>query len=151
MILQPTALFIVSPFLDSLHRICWPLLGVVDDVADLHVEGPVLRVELLPGGLQYLQHKAVWCDLPLLTPAPTLAPTTVPSGSSVMPSASPAWPTSVCILARVLFIVTSVRISSVFCLRMLTQIGEQCLLLVVPAVSAGSCCLQCCVASHSCS
>ena len=35
----------------------------------------------------------------------TLTPATELSGSSVMPSASPAWPTRVCILARVLFMV----------------------------------------------
>ena len=37
--------------------------------------------------------------------SPTLTPATELSGSSVMPSASPACPTSVCILARVLFMV----------------------------------------------
>ena len=42
------------PFLNCLGGISGPILSVVDDVADLHVEAPVLIVQVVPGGLRYL-------------------------------------------------------------------------------------------------
>ena len=44
----------ILPFLDGLGSVAGPVLGVVDDVADLHVEAPVLRVQVVHGGLRYL-------------------------------------------------------------------------------------------------
>ena len=52
--LQDYKLYKILPFLDGPDSIAGPVLGVVDDVADLHVEAPVLRVQVVSGSLRYL-------------------------------------------------------------------------------------------------
>ena len=47
-------LYDILPFLDGLGSVSRPILGVVDNIADLHVEAPVLSVQVVPGGLRYL-------------------------------------------------------------------------------------------------
>lgn len=44
----------ILPFLDGPDSVAGTVLGVVDDVADLHVEAPVLRVQVVSGRLRYL-------------------------------------------------------------------------------------------------
>ena len=47
-------MIVILPFLDGLGSVSRPVLGVVDNIADLHVEAPVFRVQVVPGGLRYL-------------------------------------------------------------------------------------------------